>query len=399
MRRVLRALRATLQAVFADPAARAVMIGAVLLYSFFYPAAYRHQVASNLPIAVVDLDHSATSRALVRDIDALRAVRIRARPAQLADARMALDAGQVDGIVLLPAGFERDILRGGSGQVVLLGNGAWLGRASAILSGLAEAITGFAHAQAVRQAAFTGVPHAAPLRVVQRPLYNTREGYGSSVVPGVAELIVHQTLLLGVGVLLGSRRARLRRRLRFDAATLAGMALAFGLIATAGLLYYAGFTAWVQDYPRGGNVPGLAVAIALFASATVAFALFVGSFFTTRERAFQYITGLSIPLFFLSNLSWPAFASPPLLVALAKLLPTTAGINAVVRTQQMGARLPEIGDELVNLALLTLVYGALALVRLHARGGGAAGDWSDPSPRAAAPARRVRPERPDPRSS
>ena len=88
-----------------------------------------------------------------------------------------------------------------------------------------------------------------------------------------------------------------------------------------------------------------------------------------------------------------------LLVALAKLLPTTAGINAVVRTQQMGARLPEIGDELVNLALLTLVYGALALVRLHARGGGAAGDWSDPSPRAAAPARRVRPERPDPRSS
>lgn len=86
---------------------------------------------------------------------------------------------------------------------------------------------------------------------------------------------------------------------------------------------------------------------------------------TTRERAFQYVTGVSIPLFFLSNLSWPALASPAALVALATLLPTTAGINAIVRTQQMGARVPEVGGELLNLLLLALLYGALAAWRLR----------------------------------
>ena len=50
---------------------------------------------------------------------------------------------------------------------------------------------------------------------------------------------------------------------------------------------------------------------------------------------------------------------------LATLLPTTAGINAIVRTQQMGARVPEVGGELLNLLLLALLYGALAAWRLR----------------------------------
>lgn len=365
MKRIVATFRATLLAVFSDWSALSVMVGAVLLYSFFYPAAYRHQVASELPIAVVDADHSATSRELIRYIDALRAVHVVTQPTALAQARAQMEAGQVDGIVMIPAHLERDILRGGSGQLVLLGNGAYLSRASAILSGLAEGITGFGRQQALRQAAFMGAPQAAPLELVQRPLYNTREGYGSSVVPGVAELIVHQTLLLGIGVLLGSRREQRGRRLHFDTPTLLGMAAAFVLVAVCGLLYYVGFTAWAQDYPRGGNVPGLMLAVLMFALATVAFGLFVGSFFNTRERAFQYVTGVSIPLFFLSNLSWPALASPPALVLLAKLLPTTAGINAVVRTQQMGARIPEISVELWNLAALVVLYGALAMWRFR----------------------------------
>lgn len=362
--------RITLQAMFADASARAVMIGAVLLYSFFYPAAYRHQVASDLPIAVVDADRSATSRELIRYVDALRAVRVVSQPPDLAQARQQLLAGQVDGIFLIPQRLERDILRGGSGRLVLLGNGAYLSRASAVLNGLAEGITGFGREQAVRQAAFMGAPQPPPLQLVQRPLYNTREGYGSSVVPGVSELIVHQTLLLGIGVLLGSRRAQLGRRLQFDLPTLLGMALAFGVVAVCGLLYYVGFTAWAQDYPRAGNIPGLLLAVLLFALATVPFGMFIASFFDTRERAFQYVTAVSIPLFFLSNLSWPALASPPALVMLAKLLPTTAGINAIVRTQQLGARLPEVVVDLLNLLLLALLYSGLMLWRLRGRGQG-----------------------------
>ncbi|MGE8261308.1 MAG: ABC transporter permease, partial [Stenotrophomonas sp.] len=253
------------------------------------------------------------------------------------------------------------------GYLVLMGNGAYLGRASWVLGGVAEALTAFAREAAVSQAAFMGAPQAPPITLVQRPLFNTQEGYGSAIVPGVAELIVHQTLLMGIGVLLGARRLALGRRLRFDMPTLAGMAIGFGAIGLLGLLYYAGFTAWVQDYPRGGNPLGQLLGGTLFIAATVAFGLFIGSFFATRERAFQVVVACSIPLFFLANLSWPAVTSPPVLAALAHLLPTTPGINLMVRLNQMDASLGEVSHELWTLLALLALYGGLAIWRLGAR--------------------------------
>lgn len=355
----------TLRAIAGDRYAMVAMIGAVLLYSVFYPSAYRHQVAGNLPVVVVDQDHSRTSRALLQRVDALREVRITAGASDLPSARRLLEAGEVEAIVLLPPGFERDILRGGQGQVVLLGNGAYLGRSATALGGIAGAVTAFARDAAATQAGFMGVPASPPVQVVHRPLFNTREGYGSSIVSGVSELIVHQTLLLGMGVLLGTRRQALSRRLQFSGGALLGMAAAFWVVGLGGLLFYAGFTAWVQDYPRGGSLPGLLLACGLFVAATVAFGLCVGSLFDNRERAFQYVTAVSIPLFFLSGLSWPAAMSPPVLVALSRLLPIAPGINAVVGANQMGASLGELAPELLNLAALAVFYGAIARWRFR----------------------------------
>ena len=168
-----RSLRQTLMAVLCDRYAIVVMVGAVILYSFFYPAAYRHQVAGNLPVLVVDQDHSATSRELLRKLDALRVARVVGQPADIDSARQQLEAGHAEGIVLIPANLERDILRGHPAKLVLLGNGAYLGRASWVLGSVADALGAFGRDAVVGQAAFMGAPQAPPVTLVQRPLYNT----------------------------------------------------------------------------------------------------------------------------------------------------------------------------------------------------------------------------------
>lgn len=363
----LGSLRATFRALLAERYAVVTMIGAVVLYSVFYPAAYRHQVASSLPVVVVDGDHSPMSRGLVRKVDAVRAVHRVAELPALDEAHRWLESGKAEGVLWIPDGFQRDILRGGTGHVAIQGNGAHLSRASTALAGLGDAAAGFAADAARRQAMFAGAPARAPYPWVSRPLFNTREGYGSAVVPGVAELIVHQTLLIGIAVILGGRRLDEGRRVRMKAVELAGMATAFFLVGLFGLLLYSGITFWVQDYPRGGNLPGLLVGGSLFLVATVLFAMFLGSFFASRERAFQYITAISLVLFFLANLSWPVTSTPPVLAWLARLLPTTAGITVVVQFNQMGASLSEALPQLVDLIVLCLLYAALAAWRLHRR--------------------------------
>jgi ABC-2 type transport system permease protein len=277
--------------------------------------------------------------------------------------------GDADAAVVILPDFQRDILRGGQGRVALFGTGALLGRGGPAVTGLGDAVGAFARDAVVAQARLAGPPAAPPVLLVRRPLFNTREGYGSAVVPGVAVLIVHQTLLIGVGLLAGTRRER-GEPAAAPGAPMLGEAAAFGAVGMASLLYYAGFVFWLQDYPRQASLVALLVAGLVFVAAAVACALFVGSFFTTRERAMQLLGFTSITLFFLSNATWPAPASPAALTWLAKLLPSTAGITGLGRISQTGARLGEVAPELANLILLALLYGGLAAWRHRRSAGG-----------------------------
>ncbi len=96
-----------------------------------------------------------------------------------------------------------------------------------------------------------------------------------------------------------------------------------------------------------------------------------------RERA-QYIIATSIPLFFLASLSLAGGDDPRPLVWLTQLLPTTSGINLMVHLNQMDASLAEVSHELITLAVLLVLYSALALWRLHSQKGTEGGERRNP---------------------
>ena len=357
------AFRETLREVFSEKAALTLLVGGVLIYSFFYPAPYAHEVASQLPIVIVDLDQSPMSRALIRKTLAVRAVFSLESGVSLKQAEGVVERGKARGILLIPADFQRDILRGGRGEVALFGDGARLGDAGTALAGMADAIAGFGRDAVLAQARFAGLPAEAPLHVIQRPLFNTREGYGGSVVPAASGIIIHQILLMGIVLLIGARQESGRLALRLS--QLLGVVAGFEVIGLAQYLYYNGFVFWFQDYPRAGNFKGMMVTGALMITATVVFALFVGSFFRVRERAVMILSLTSVPLFFLANVSWPKPSSPVALTWIARLLPSTSGITAMVKFNQLAARFPEVAPELANLAFLVLLYGGLAAWRFR----------------------------------
>ena len=64
---------------------------------------------------------------------------------------------------------------------------------------------------------------------------------------------------------------------------------------------------------------------------------FAGSWFKRRETAVLLFIAISLPLFFLVGVAWPPEAIPPALRAASYALPSTSGIDALVRANQMGA--------------------------------------------------------------
>lgn len=202
----------TFRAILSDRSALLLLIGSAIIYSFFYPAAYSGEVPRRLPIVVVDLDHTGSSRSLLMKLPALQQAELIASLSSPREAYGWVQSRHADAVIVIPDGYERNILRGGQGTIALYGNGAYLLRSSTSLGSIAAAISAVGREAGMDQAMAAGATAPPALSLVQRPLFNTREGYGSTVVPGVAFLIIHQTLLMGLALLAGTMRERQGRR-------------------------------------------------------------------------------------------------------------------------------------------------------------------------------------------
>src|SRR5262249_4679598 len=98
--------------VLATPGAFGLLIIAPLLYGVFYPQPYLNQILRKIPIAVVDNDLSELSHSIVQTLEASGAVSVAVRAETLPQAHAALDRGQAFAVVGIPAGTQRDVLKG-----------------------------------------------------------------------------------------------------------------------------------------------------------------------------------------------------------------------------------------------------------------------------------------------
>gem|GEM_PF-6913136 len=92
---------------------------------------------------------------------------------------------------------------------------------------------------------------------------------------------------------------------------------------------------------------------------------FVGAWFQRRETAVLLLIAFSMPLFFMVGVSWPLEAAPEVLRIFSGIFPSTAGIDGLVRLNQMGATLADVSKDWRHLWLLAGVY--FGLIVLSAR--------------------------------
>lgn len=125
---------------------------------------FRSGVATNLPVAVVDLDRSSLSRQVVRMLDATPDVEVSARADSLPEARSLILSGRARGALLLPAGFERDALRGARPEAVIFYDNQHMSAGSVIARGARNAVTAASGASASACAKPVGPVRCRPRR-------------------------------------------------------------------------------------------------------------------------------------------------------------------------------------------------------------------------------------------
>lgn len=354
-----------------------VFFGAILVYPVIYPIPYSSEVLKEIPVGVVDLDHSQLSRKLRRMLDAHEFLHITTRPTSLAEAEDQFYKGAINGIVVIPEDFTRNILRGKQATVSAYCDASYFLLYRQVLTGILSSTgTLSAGIEIKRMMAkrFTkGQAMAArdPLPLISFPLFNPAGGYASYIVPPVMLLILQQTLLIGIGMLGGTAREQKGRHFLVCGDKPAG---ALSLVLGKGAAYLSLYILHaiyffvvlfrIYRFPQRGEPLELFLFMLPFLLSVILLGITLSTLFRNREISMAALLFTSIPALFLAGFSWPVESIPRWLRTLSFLIPSTVGIDGFLKLNIMGATLREVGPQWMILWGLSILYFVLACFSL-----------------------------------
>jgi ABC-2 type transport system permease protein len=362
----------TLRQIVREKETLILLFGASVLYALFYPTPYIKQILRDVPMVVVDRDHSALSREFTRWLDASEAAAVTSRSSDLKAAQDSVRAGAAGAVVLIPKDFERHVLRREPAYVEAYADASYF----LVYSTALRAINGVAGALSanisVRRAQGGGVyspaaiRRARPVTFVPWPLFNPVAGYGSFVVPAVFILILQQTLLIGIAALRVAERNEGTSQEPLWA-VLGGKLGATSLIYLGHALFMFGVVFHLYGFPMRASWPDVLLFLLPYFAAATLLGLAVAELFERPESSTVAFAAMSLPALFLSGISFPAEVQAGWVRALAVVLPSTFGIRGFLQLAEMGARFDQTLRPWGALWVQVAVYWSLAWLILRYR--------------------------------
>src|SRR5258708_8658108 len=370
---VLEVFQDEIRRIFTVKPAFSVLILGAAFYALFYPQPYLNEALRNVPIAVVDRDGTQSSRDFARRVDATPDVAVTEALPDLASAEREVYARRVDGILLIPQYFERELLPGRPSPVALYADASYFliyqrvaGAVAAVARTVgAEIETARLIAIGVDPAIAAVGRDAMPLTAV--PLFNPEGGYAPYVLPAAFVLILQQTLLMGVGLLstlpgADPGEGDSRRRRPPPAAIVAGKLLAYLALEAVILPAYLIVLPYLYGLPRLGGILPILIFAVPFVLSVAGLGFVVAGIFRRPVRVQLILAAAGLPLFMVAGFSWPAEAIPPVIRLVSYLVPSTSAIDGFVKLSQLGAPLSAVNSELLTLSALSIFYNLVALL-------------------------------------
>ena len=370
--------RIELRQVLRDEGVLLFCIVVPIVYPLLYSWVYNNENIHEVPVAVVDQSHSQLSRQFIRMCDASPDVHVAYYAVDLDDAQSLVSRQIVKGIYLIPEDFATRVNRLEQGTISVYCDMALMLTYKAIYQ-TAMAVSqkmgaGIQTKLAGKYTKREEVINASPLDVEEVAMFNPQAGYGTAILPAVLILIIQQTLALGIGLAAGTARERNRYG---DLVPIHPSYGGVGRIVSGKALCYLMVYAVMSTYlvlvvPKFFSFIHIAawqdllLMMIPYVLACVFFGLTVSCLVRYRENVILLMVFVSLPLLFLTGVSWPQSSIPGYLQGVSWLFPSTFGVRAYLRLNTMGATLGDITLEMRCLWIQVAAYlGTACLVYGH----------------------------------
>lgn len=375
MRGIFKIIQYEIKQLMSDHSLILVFLIAPVLYAFFLGAIYLHKDIEEVPIAVLDLDQSATSREIIRLLDGMQQIKISSHIADFQEGVEEIQKLKVQGFFMFPKDFEKSLRKMEGCDLALYLNTSQFLPSNNPNKDLQKLITTVNAGIRLKYFETKGVNKKNAMELVMplspdvRGIANPTNAYGDFLLPGLFILILHQTLLFGMGETLSKDREK--KKLPYLLSLVNGHVSQYFIGKTAFyfVLYLSYFFLFLTtifpifELNINGNLLQILLLGFVMVFSTLMFGAFIGSFFKTQIGFLELIAFSSYPVFLLSGFSWPFQAMPLWTQYLGQLLPITPFISAFTRSMELGAEWHHISYQFVHLILLSILYGFLALMR------------------------------------
>ncbi|WP_027251332.1 ABC transporter permease [Photobacterium halotolerans] len=330
-------------------------------------------IARDLPVGVVDLDHSRLSRGLIRYYDASPTLSVARQLSEVEEGTALMRNGEIYALVVIPDSLEKDTLLGRSPSVTVFYNAQFILIAKLINSAFVSAQTTYAASIDTVSNMVTGTPvplqalgQALPVRNQITPLFNSNSHYGqflvSAAIPAMWQIFIIATTVMALAA--EQRRQGLLAWLgQHPVQQLVAKLIPYAAVfILQGVLFLWGMYS-LLGWPMHGSWSILLVAQCLMVIACQSVAVLFFFLAMDVTRAMSFVAGFSAPAFAFMGITFPATDMPAIATGWRALLPVSHYIEIQVQQVNYGTGLQQAMPQMMALVVFLLAM-ALAMLKM-----------------------------------
>lgn len=309
-----------------------IIIAPLFCYIFF-TTLMGNGLPTDMPVGVVDLDNTGTTRNIIRNLDSFQQTKITEYYPSVTEAREAMQRGEIYAFYYIPEGTTEEALSSRQPTVSFYTNNSLLIAGSLLykdlrtMSELAGGAVGratlYAKGATEEQAMTFLQPIVIDTHALNNPWLNYSVYLCNTILPGILMLLIFMVTIYSIGSEVKNDTAKIWMRIANNNLNVAltGKLLPQTLLFFIMAAFYNVYLYGYLHYPCNSGILPMLLAALLMVLASQAFGIFLYGLLPSLRLALSAASLWGVVSFSISGFSFPVMAMSPALQALSNLFP------------------------------------------------------------------------------
>ena len=334
----------------------------LLLFGFAINSDPKH-----LPTLVEMADNGVLSRAIVMGMETSDYFDFIGIATSQQEGDQALREGSANFVLVIPTGFERDVVRGLNPGILLSADASDPAAASgavAAMSGIVDTAIADVLTGPLQYA--SGAP--PPFSVTVHRQYNAEGKTSINIVPGLLAIILSMTMVMITAVAIvretekGTMEALIATPVR-PTEVMLGKIIPYVFVGYVQTIVFLIAATFLFDVPFIGSRFAFFLGFNLYIVVNLALGFLISTVARSQMQAMQISFFTLLPTILLSGFMFPFAGMPGWAQALGTAIPATHFLRLTRKVMLKGASLPDISGDMLAIGVIMLVIVGIALRR------------------------------------